>query len=148
MKTALLSLLLLLPLSSAHALPNPNPPKRNFELMKCVSIKHGTLWASFGHQWRSDVYEPIYFPTEIVVFASDLTSRLLFPDFREGLKIPVIVRPTSVRMEFKVPFGDTERTHLLQISQYDPKIDNGYLGTWTVSVNGKESADQVGCSLD
>ena len=104
--------------------------------------------ASFGRQWRSESPDPIYFPTEIVVFASDLTSRLLFPDFREGLKIPLIVRPGSVSMEFKVPFGEVERTHLLEISQYDPRVDNGYMGNWTVSVNGKKAMDQVGCSLD
>lgn len=144
-KIILALLLLLAPIANASL----DPPARTFELMKCVSVKHGTIWASFGKQYRSEEDQPRYFPTEIVVFAPDYSDRLLFPDFREALKIPLKVTRGQLSMQFLTKNGEISKTNALEISQYDPRIENGYLGQWIVTENGKRPAyDQASCSLD
>lgn len=150
MKLATLAALAMLAVTSnAQALPAPGPTEPfRFELMKCTSERHGTIWASFGRLMRSGEDTITYFPTEIVVFAPDLTSRLLFPKFEDAFKIPTSVGPGRMSMEFEVPNGASVRTHLLQIMQYDPRIKNAYLGNWSVKEAGEEKMAAVACSLD
>lgn len=133
--------------SSAAPIGNPPPPRR-FELAKCTAPKHGTLWASFGHLMTSDSEAITYFPTELAVFAPDLTSRLVYPTLDEALKVDLQVGSGRVHLAFRVPHGSSTRSHLLQLMQYDPRIDNAYIGNWIVTENGAESYDQVSCSLD
>lgn len=133
---------------AAAGAPFPPAPERNYELMKCNGRSFGTIWASFGRQYRSDSERPVYFPTEILVFSPDLNSRLLFPNINEALKIEVLVRSRLIRMKFSVPHGESSRTHLLQLLQAYPDDNRAFLGNWTVSENGKEQMDEVACSLN
>ena len=150
MKAALFATLIVLSTQNfAEALPAPKPQEPfRFELMKCTSERHGTIWASFGRLMRSGEDTVTYFPTEIVVFSPDLTSRLLFPKFEDAFKIPTSVGPGRMSMKFDVPNGSKIRTHHLQIMQYDPRIDNAYVGNWSVTDSGDEKMGAVACSLD
>lgn len=122
-----------------------------FELMKCTSRRSGTIWGSFGHLYRSGEDKVIHFPTEIVLFGSDVNGRLLFPTLEEALKIPMTADDAVGRMhlEFSVPKGAGVQNHLLQIFRYDPRNKNGYMGNWTISEAGQpDRMDEAACSLD
>ncbi len=133
----------------ATALPMPDPGEKRFELMKCTSLKNGTLWASFGRLYRSGVEEVIIFPTEIIVFAKDLNSRLLFPKLDDSLKIKVTYGHGRMSMEFSVPTDTGMRNHVFRLMQYNPSVNNAFVGSWLVTEDGKtEINDEVWCSLD
>lgn len=148
MNTILFSLLFAI---SSHSLPAP-PPVRDYaqvELIKCYSGKFGTLWASFGRMWRSEDKFPKHFPTEIVLFQKDSQSRLLFPDFREAIKIPVVVEKKFMSLIFPVSKVEGSESHKITVMQYSDDLPTGYLGNWSVSKDsdGSQSSDQVACTV-
>lgn len=122
---------------------------QGFELMKCTGRTHGTIWASFGHLMRSDRDGVRTFPTEIVLFAPDVSARRVFTTLEESLQVDVADRGSSVRMAFSVPKGSGEQHHLLQLLRYDPRMPNAAVGNWKVTEDGQpERHDFVACSLD
>jgi hypothetical protein len=135
---------------SSQALPSPpmKPDYAQVELIKCYSGKFGTLWASFGRMWRSEDKLPRHFPTEIVLFQKDTHFRLLFPDFREAIKIPVDIRKKFVGITFALNTVEGMKTHKITVMEYSDDLPSGYLGNWSVTgEDGKEDADQVGCTV-
>ncbi len=149
MKFISLILAVLVPCAHAMEIPPSQLPPRRWELMKCTSEKNGTIWASFGRLYKSGQNEPVWFPTEIVLFAKDFSYRELFPDYREALKVPVRVSPGSMSMTFLAKKGEIVQTNLVQLIQYDSRIPNAFLGNWNVSEPGKpDVSDLVSCSLD
>ncbi len=149
----ILTILLTLLPTFAQALPQgPQPPvppeMRRVELVKCHSMKNGTLWASFGRAWMSDQPLPQHFPTEIVLFQKDGQYRLEFPDFREALKIPVRVGKVF-GLEFTVATLEGNVKHKITSLQYDADNDAGFLGNWTETreSTGRETFDQVACTV-
>lgn len=147
MKTLLL--LAALVSTSAHALPIPPTGNKLFDLMKCNSAKNGTIWASFGHAILAGEDKVRFFPTEIVLFGKDISTRLLFPNYKEALKQDVDVGLGRMHMGFVATSGDRVQKNLLQIMQYDKRIANSYIGNWTVTEEGKpEIYDQVFCTLN
>ncbi len=122
-----------------------SPFANAFELMKCTSQKNGTLFASFGHLYRSGDTKATTFPAEIVVLKGDQTVRLLYPTVDEALKVNIETRERSIHMDFAA--GTTK--HLLQLLMYDPRLSNSFLGNWIVtSADGRETADLVACTVD
>lgn len=121
-------------------------------LLKCVSIKNGTLWASMGHLTTSDAPDQImYFPTELVLFEKwdAQASRIVFLDYKKALAhTKISVRPKGLRLEFPMtnPAG-VEQQHLLQLIQYD-NLKNSYIGNWARSEAGKTDVmDQANCTV-
>lgn len=135
---------------SVNALPAAAPAPRLFELMKCSSLKIGTLWASFGHLRRSGSEEITYFPTEIVYFGPDFSARMVYDKLDDALKVDVAVRSGGYHLGMEVPKGDgVTQKHLLQLRLYDPRVSNAFIGNWTVSEPGKADVmDLVACSAD
>jgi hypothetical protein len=152
MKTLLLTFCLTLgfALPQANALPLPMPVAKPFELMKCTSQKNGTLWMSFGHLLRSGEDQLIYFPTEIVLFAKDYTSRQVFMKLDEALKVEVNVGPGRIRLNFTThkENGKTRQEYITLIQSVKDN-PNAFLGNWSATEEGGDTVmDLAACSAD
>lgn len=140
--------------SQAYEVKEPPTPYKDpqWVLLKCVSIKNGTLWASMGHLTTSDAPDKIvYFPTELVLFEkwNAEASRVIFIDYKKSLAhTKISVRPKAMSLDFPMinPAG-VEQRHLLQLIQYD-NLKNSYVGNWARSESGKNDVmDQVDCTV-
>lgn len=140
--------------SQAYKVTEPPTPYKDprWVLLKCVSEKNGTLWASMGHLMTSDAPDTVtYFPTELVLFEkwNAEASRLVFLDFKKALAhTKISVRPKGLSLEFPMttPAG-VEQKHLLQLIQFDD-LKNSYVGNWARSESGKTDVmDLANCSV-
>lgn len=132
----------------AHALPKPiQPNDRPFDMMKCTSIKNGTLWVSFGHMMRSGEDKITYFPTEIALFASSFTARKVY-SIEEALKVNMQVELGRMRLGFTLPRGsEPARTEYITLLANDRNNPGSYMGNWAATEPGQESVmDLVSCS--
>jgi hypothetical protein len=154
-KTVIFVFISLMTLSSqAYEVKEPPTPYKDpqWVLLKCVSMKNGTLWASMGHLTTSDAPDKVvYFPTELVLFEKWDTeaSRLVFFDYKTALEhTKILVRPKGMSLEFSMvnPAG-VEQRHLLQLIQYD-NLKNSYVGNWARSeADKKDVMAQVDCTV-
>jgi hypothetical protein len=134
----------------AYALPLPMPATKPFELVKCTSQKNGTLWMSFGHLLRSGEDQLVYFPTEIALFAKGYTSRQVFLNLDEALKVEVAVGPGRIRLNFttRKENGTTRREYLTLIQSVRGN-PSAFMGNWSATEEGGEAVmDLVACSAD
>jgi hypothetical protein len=114
-------------------------------LAKCTSENGKTLWASFGRLWRSGDTDFTYFPVELTVFSSptQLQDRIIFNDYHESLKIPVIFTGRSLIMRFDSQ-GQNES---LSVALYSDAAVNSFIGNWTTTKNGDQHFEKVGCTI-
>lgn len=147
-------LILMTSSSQAYKVTEPPTPYEDprWVLLKCVSVKNGTLWASMGHLMTSDAPDTVtYFPTELVVFEKwdSEASRLVFIDYKKALEqTKIFVRPKGLSLEFSMvnPTG-VEQRHLLQLIQYD-NLKNSYIGNWARSEAGQSDVmDLANCTV-
>lgn len=118
-----------------------------FELMKCTSQKHGTLWASFGTLWKSGATEGIPFPTEIGVFGQDYAAKNVYYDTTKALQIPLRLTDRVFALEFETVTNGVTRSHVLQVFAYDSALKDSLVGNWNVRVgNGEPIYDDVACT--
>jgi hypothetical protein len=131
----------------------PGTGEKSFDLMKCFSAKHGTVWGSFGHLMTSDSPELKYFATEIAVFAPDSVSRIRELNFKKAMElVDVSVRPgaASIRFSVEVEAGGEKlkRDHTITVLNWNRELKNAFVGNWKVVQNGVEVHDEVACTLN
>ena len=121
-----------------------------FDLMKCTSATHGTLWASFGAYWPSGAPEARMFPTEIVVFGKDYVAREVYLyDLERALSVPLRLGERFMALEFDTLTDGTPRHHALSLLQYDETLTNAFQGNWTITAaDGSAHFDPVACTRD
>ena len=138
-------LLLFLVSGSAFALDAPATNVKPFDLMKCTSPAHGTLWVSFGRLRTSEKPEPTWFATELALFAPDSVSRIHEMNFKKAIDlVQISMRPKGASFRFNVE-AEVEgvkivRAHTLTIVLVDPRDKHSFLGNWKVE---QEAIDEV-----
>ncbi len=139
----LIGLMFSVPAFAMDASPTMAKP---FDLMKCKSVQHGTVWASYGRVMTSDKPAPTYFLTELAVFSPDKVTRFEFgSDFKRALsEIETRVERGGGSLHFT---DDSGRAHSITWIQADRRDPNSFLGNWRVRDGGTEVNDIVGCTL-
>ncbi|HRO65954.1 MAG TPA: hypothetical protein PL182_00160 [Pseudobdellovibrionaceae bacterium] len=122
-----------------------------FSFLKCNTLEGRTLWASFGKRGSSVNHEVVYFPTEIVVFASrtQLQDRQVFDRTADALKVPVHYRNAALSLRFEAKGLDgLEQTEELTLHLYSPQAPSAFVGLWTTDRQGQTLAEEkVFCSV-
>lgn len=138
---------------SAFALDAPATNVKPFDLMKCTSPAHGTLWVSFGRLRTSEKPEPKWFATELAVFAPDSVSRIYEMDFKKAIdlvQISIRSKGASFRftVEAQVEGVKVIRSHTVTIVLADRQDRHSYLGNWKVEQEQiGEVNSPVACTL-
>ena len=134
---------------ASEAQSQANKPQRQLELLKCVSPKIGTLWASFGRQRTLSGEIIATFPTEIVFFdLNGQMDRQTYPNISEGLLVPVTVKDNAIKMQFFTLVDGKLKTNVLGIMQFDWSDTHGFMGIWRVSnFEVLETNDKVFCTV-
>lgn len=138
--------------NSAQALPATNDPsKKPYDLLKCNSEKHGTVWASFGGVIKHDSNEREYFLTEVVYFdTKGSTFRKVFMSWEQALEQATISHgPGRFSIKFNTTINGAEQTQLIQLIVTNKYTPNSFAGNWQLSESEKtDSMSSVFCTIN
>lgn len=123
------------------------------QFMKCNSAEGKTFWATFGAMSYSNKPDLVYYPIDFTLLNGEksLQDRLYFHDTDEALKIPLQISSGSISFSFMARGADgvTMQTEEFQLSVYDHRHPDGFVGFWrTYNTNNVMiQSVRVGCSV-